>query len=321
MCDAPVVRVQPAGNHAAPDNEEQVMQIKTMGWWALLGMAFTVATKADDIEMVADDAVGGLHFPESVACDGGSGALYVSEFVSALKPTEKDGQGRISKFDRDGSMVEERFLPAGDDVLHKPKGVWLDGTRLWVTDIDAVWIFDTQSRQGRKLALPGAEFANDVTVTGDTAYVSDNRLDAVFTITPADFLDDSVTPTVAQVAAGQSVYPNGVYPAADGRLLLAGMAGDGEARGVYALDSAGKVAPVTDALGRLDGLYETADGTLLTTDWGSGALVAWDEDGGRHVLAKDFKGPADFCAWRTDDGLRLVVPDLVKGELRLIRLR
>jgi sugar lactone lactonase YvrE len=192
---------------------------------------------------------------------------------------------------------------------------------LWVTDIDAVWVFDTQNRRGRKLALPGAEFANDVALAGETLYVSDNRLDTVFAVTPADFLDDAVTPTIVQRATGRSINPNGVYPAADGTLLLAGMGGSGESRGIYALATDGGVTSVTEGLGRLDGLYEMADGTLLTTDWASAALLAWDEERGRQVLATDFQGPADLCALRTGDELLVVVPDLVKGELRLLRLR
>ena len=297
------------------------MQIKSIALWSLLGAAFSVGAAAEGIEVIADDAIGGFSFPESAACDAETGTLYVSEFVSALKPLEKDGQGRISKVGRDGAVIEQQFLPASGDVLHKPKGVWVAGERLWVTDIDAVWVFDTQSRRGRRLALPGAEFANDVTLAGDTLYVTDNRLDAVFAIAPADFLDDGVTPTITQVLSAESIYPNGVYPAADGTLLLAGMAGDGEARGIYAVSDDGSVARRTEPLGRLDGLYEMADGTLLTTDWASGALLAENEDGGRQELATGFQGPADFCALGTGDELLVVVPDLVKGELRLIRLR
>jgi hypothetical protein len=296
------------------------MRMNSIGPRVALAMTLAATAHADGFEVVADNAVGGFRFPESVACDAESDVLYVSEFVSALKPSEKDGQGRISKVARDGAVIEAQFLPAPGDVLHKPKGVWIAGERLWVTDIDAVWVFDIQSRKGRKLALPGAEFANDVALAGETLYVTDNRLDTVFAISPADFLDDSLMPAVTRIAAGRSIFPNGIYPAAQGGLLLAGMAGDGEPRGIYLVDDTGDVAALTEALGRLDGLYQTTDGTLLTTDWSGAALLAWREEGGRQLLAGDFTGPADFCALPTGDDLLVVVPDLVKGELRLIRL-
>jgi hypothetical protein len=44
-------------------------------------------------------------------------------------------------------------------------------------------------------------------------------------------------------------------------------------------------------VGRLDGLYEMPDKTLLLTDWNSGSLLRWSEKGGIETLAKDFKGP------------------------------
>ena len=53
-----------------------------------------------------------------------------------------------------------QFAPGGE-ALHKPKGIWIEGNRLWVTDIDVVWVFDLTNRRGKKLALPGAN--NDLT--------------------------------------------------------------------------------------------------------------------------------------------------------------
>jgi hypothetical protein len=86
--------------------------------------------------------------------------LYVSEFGSELKPAEKDGKGRISRVSLTGEVLDRQFLPASGEVLNlnKPKGLWVEGDRLWVTDIDVVWVFDLKSRRGRKLALPGVQF-------------------------------------------------------------------------------------------------------------------------------------------------------------------
>ncbi len=289
----------------------------------LLFVALALATTTVDaqgMKVVSDKSVGGFLFPESAGCDPVGKAVYVSQFVSALKPADKDGKGRISKVGLDGTMIEQQFLPGPGEVLNKPKGIWVDGDRLWVTDIDVVWVFDIKTRKGRKLDLPGAQFANDVAVKGDSLYVSDNRIDAVFKIQPADFLDTQLTPTVTQVASGASTNPNGVYPAQDGSLLLAGMGGTDQPRGLYALRADGKVETLADDLGKLDGLYQTQDGSLLVTDWVSGTLFSWSRADGRQVLASDFKGPADFCAIASGDNLNLVVPDLIKGELRLIQL-
>jgi hypothetical protein len=38
------------------------------------------------------------------------------------------------------------------------------------------------------------------------------------------------------------------------------------------------------------------------------------------TIASGFKGPADLCVFPHDGGLMVVVPDLVKSELRMIQL-
>ena len=55
----------------------------------------------------------------------------------------------------DGKILEDGFLPAKGQTLNKPKGIWIKGNRLWVTDIDSVWVFDLKTKKGKKLDLPG----------------------------------------------------------------------------------------------------------------------------------------------------------------------
>ena len=79
--------------------------------------------------------------------------------------------------------------------------------------------------------------------------------------------------------------------------------------------------PSSLPIGRLDGIYEMADGTLLVTDWNAGSLFSWSEKTGMQKLATGFKGPADFCVVPQSGGLTVVVPDLVQSQLRFIHLR
>jgi hypothetical protein len=276
---------------------------------------------AQGMKAVSESTVSGFPFPESVGCDATGKVLYVSQFVSELKPAEKDGRGRISKVSLDGKMLEEQFLPAQGGVLNKPKGIWVAGSRLWVTDIDVVWVFDTKTKKGRKLDLPGAQFANDPAVAGKALYVSDNRGDAVFKVEPADFLNAKAEPKVTRLASGQSFNPNGLYPARDGSILMVGFAGPDQPRGIYSLGRDGKVKTLAKDVGRLDGVYQAKGGRLLVTDWSSGSLLSWTPKGGKRTLASGFKGPADFCVVPDEKGLTVIVPDLVKSELRLIRLQ
>jgi sugar lactone lactonase YvrE len=279
------------------------------------------AAETAKLRVISDQVVTGFVFPESVGCDPAEKVLYVSEFGGTqLQPAEKDGKGRISKVALDGKILVEQFLPTAGEVLHKPKGIWIRGDRLWVTDIDAVWIFDLKTRKGRKLELPGIKFANDPAVRGNTLYVSDNRSDQLFRVEPADFLDAKVTPKVSVVFSGKAVNPNGLYPAKDGSLLIAGFMVGKEPGSIYALAANDELKLRAKGVGRLDGLYEMNDGTLLVTDWNSGALIRWSAAAGVETLASGFKGPADFCVMPDAKGLLVIVPDLPASVLRLIRL-
>ena len=273
-------------------------------------------------EVVSERTVTGFKYPESVAYDPRAKALYVSEFGSVLKPTLKDGQGRISKLSLSGKMLERTFLPGSGDTLHKPKGIWVRGDRLWVTDIDAVWIFDTQSKKGRKFVLPGIKFANDPTGWGPHLFVSDNRGDRIYRVNPADFLDEAIDPVFHIRRSGKSIHPNGLIMSYSRVALIAvGFKSKDQPRGIYALQTGKEPRNISGNIGRLDGVYETWRDDLLVTDWNSGSLFSWSEKDGKKTLATGFKGPADFDAFLHEGGLMVVVPDLVKSELRFVHLR
>ena len=271
------------------------------------------------VRVVSERTVTGLKFPESVAYDPQGKVLYAGQFGSELKPAEKDGKGKIARLSLDGKILDDQFLPTGSDVLNKPKGMWIEGGRLWVTDIDVVWVFDLKSRRGRKAELPGMKFANDLAVKGNALFVTDNRNDLVYRVEPANFLDGAA-PTVTPVASGKGMNPNGIYPAQDGSLLIVGFMSAEQPRGIYALSPDGQVKTLADNLGRLDGVYQMADGSLLVTDWNSASLSRWSAATGLQTLASGFKGPADFCVVPAATGLLVVVPDLVKSELRMVEL-
>jgi hypothetical protein len=204
--------------------------------------------------------------------------------------------------------------------MNKPKGMWISGRRLWASDIDGVWEFDLDSRDGKKLELPGIQFANDVAVMKKALYVTDNRSDQLFRVEPADFLKAKGAPRISVVLAGKGISPNGIWPTKDGTLLMAGFKSKEEARGIFALAPGQEPKPVTDPIGMLDGLYQTKDGDLLATDWATGSLFSWSKAKGMQKLATGFKGPADFAVVPGKKGLLVVVPDLVQGELRFVQL-
>jgi hypothetical protein len=272
--------------------------------------------------VASDRTVGGFKFPESVAYDAKGKALYVGNFGGEkLAPAEKDGLGYISKVGVDGKVIEERWAPPQGEKMNKPKGIWIRGERLWVTDIDAVWIIDLKTKKGRRLELPGVGFANDPAVRGGALYISDNRNDKLVKVEPADFLDAKKAPKVSEILSGKGLNPNGVFSGKNG-ILFGGFLAPDKPKGIYALSAKGEVKTLADGLGRIDGLYEMADGSLLFTDWNTGSLSHWSAKGGVKPLATGFKGPADFTVMPGDKGsLTVVVPDLVQSQLRFIQLR
>ena len=271
--------------------------------------------------MISEQTATGFAFPESVAYDPKAKVLYMSQFGGTeLKPAEKDGNGKISKVSLTGKILEERFLPAAGETMNKPKGIWVRGDRLWVTDIDAVWIFDLKTRKGKKLEIPGITFANDPAVAGNSLYVSDNRADRLYRVEPADFLNVKENPQISVVLAGKSISPNGLYPGTQGSLLIVGFMSPKEPRGIYSLDKSGELKELAKAIGRLDGLYRMQDGSILATDWNSGSLFRLSEKYGMQSLASGFKGPADFAVASDRKGVTVFVPDLPASQLRIIRL-
>ena len=279
-----------------------------------------VPASAKELKVISENTVTGFGHVESVAYDPREKVFYTGDFGPDLKPADKDGKGFITKVSLDGKILEKRFFPPEGQTMNKPKGIWIKGDRLWVTDIDSVWLIDLKTKQGKKLELPGIQFANDPAVMDGALYVSDNRSDQLFRVEPADFMKSKKDPKITVVFKGKGVFPNGVYPGKGGALLMVGFEGKDKPHGIYQIKPGKDPELLSDNIGMLDGLYQMLDGDILATDWVSGSLFRWTKKDGVQKLAGDFKGPADFCVVPNNQGLLVAVPDLVKGEIRLIQL-
>lgn len=288
-----------------------------------LGLLVSAAASAQSgWHATSEQTIGGFVNPESVGCDVQHKVLYIGNFGSPkLDPLLKDGMGYISKVGLDGKILDKHFLPGpGGEKMNKPKGIWIQGERLWTTDIDGVWVFDLKTRKGRKLMLPGAQFANDPAVMDGALYVSDNRGDQIYKVEPADFLHAKGEPKVDVMFRAKGVNPNGIYPGADGQLLMVGFAPPAK-RDIYVLGVSGQVKAISAPIGVLDGLSRLSDGTLLVTDWSTGSVFHWSETDSPRKIADGFKGPADLCAMPNAGGYTVYIPDLVQSQVRIVQLR
>jgi hypothetical protein len=286
----------------------------------VIGIGGIVHDACAQLRVISDQVIRGFAHPESVAFEPSERVLYVSQFGSVLKPTLKDGKGKISKVSMGGDVIEDQYLPEQGVVLNKPKGIWIENGVLWVTDIDMVWVFDLNTRKGRPAALPGAEFANDPTVINNILFVSDSGRKRIYRVEPANFLNPDIIPDVAIYGTELSFAPNGLYPSKSKDLLVAGYDNGDQNHGVYSIADEEKFETLIKNIGKLDGLVQLKDGSILVTDWKSKSLISWNRKTGVTQLATGFGGPADFCVVPEGKSLLVVVPDLVKSELRFIRL-
>ena len=96
--------------------------------------------------------------PGSAYFDAASGFVFVSNIGSG-GPTGKDGDGYLSKLTPDGKVAAAKWITG----LNAPKGIRSSGGRLWVSDIDQLVGIDIQQGKiAERVAVPGAEFLNDV---------------------------------------------------------------------------------------------------------------------------------------------------------------
>ncbi|MGI8524675.1 MAG: hypothetical protein ACR2K5_00580 [Pseudolabrys sp.] len=273
---------------------------------------------AKELKVISEKTASGFGHNESVVYDSVRNVFYTGDFGGELKPAEKDGKGKINQVSFDGKLVETIFPPAGT-TMNKPKGLWIRRDKLFVADIDAVWEIDLKTKEGKKLDLP-INYANDVAVIKNVLYISDNRNDAIVRVEPADFMNAKSPPAISFAMKGKGIFPNGIYPGRGKILVMGGFKSKEEPLGLYSMSPGKDPKPLGDKIGMVDGLYYISNGDILATDWVTGSLFQWNKQMGIKKLAGDFKGPADFCVVPTKQGLLVVVPDLVKGELRFVQL-
>jgi hypothetical protein len=286
-----------------------------------LSFAMAAPAAAKDFKVISDKAITGAGTAESVAYDPKEKVFYAGDFgAPASTSGDKDGKGKINKISLDGKVMDSGLKPGdGQPAFNKPKGIWIRGNRLWVADLDAVWLFDLKSKKGKRIEI-GTGYANDVTVVRNVLYVTDNRADVVVRVEPANFLKAKAEPKITKIYSGKGVNPNGIYPARNGSLLLGGFKSKDDPHGIYELSLGQEPKLISKPIGLVDGIYQMRNGEILATDWVSNSLFQWNEKDGVRKLAGDVKGPADFCVVRNREGYLVVLPDLVKGEIRMIQL-
>jgi sugar lactone lactonase YvrE len=244
--------------------------------------------------------VSGLATPESFIVDPETGAYFISNING--NPTDKDGNGFITKLGPDGKVAALKFIASSPAApLHAPKGLAIAGKTLFVADIDHVRGYDKHSGKpvhDVDFTPLKAQFLNDLACDAQGAvYVSDTFADFIAKFSAAD-------PKPAIVAQGEKLgNPNGlcVHPKT-GRLLVVTW-GTGQ---VLELGSDGALKPaVAGTFKNLDGIDFDAEGNLYFSSFTDCKVYKVGADGKAAVFYEEPGTPADISIDRKK-GLLLI---------------
>lgn len=293
--------------------------MKSLPFSALMifALVMPLAAEAADVREIT-----GFSLPESIASDGRY--VYVSNMGEKLDPAAKDQDGFISRLSLDGRVLDRHFLPKSGN-LSSPKGIAVNGRRLYVADVDQLLAFDLDS--GALLltldfSAQGTHFLNDIAVKDkDTLFVSATDLGRIYQV--------DVGKQPAYRALDLEIKgPNGLYYV-DKTLYVAGFGANNQPNGQLGLIRfRGKKTEyqlLSDAQGYFDGLAVTASGDMLFSDW-----VAFEKQG--LIKRRDAKtsaiselpmpdklaGPADFLL--DEQRATLWIPEMMAGKIHIQKL-
>lgn len=99
-------------------------------------------------------------------------------FISNISGNKKNGEGFMSRLHADGKL-DLKWI----EGMNAPKGLYVSGDVLWVSDIDEMKSFNAKDGKPIKTyKLAGTNFLNDVFVNkAGTVYVSDSGLEPIAT--------------------------------------------------------------------------------------------------------------------------------------------
>jgi sugar lactone lactonase YvrE len=265
----------------------------------------------------------GFHTPESVLWDAEQQVWFVSNINGS--PVARDGNGYISRLDRDAAVDKPQFIAGGRGgvVLNAPKGLAIVGDTLWVADIDAMRGFNRRTGAAVATVEFGAQakFLNDVATGPDgTVYVTDTGAgmddagnfthpgpDRVFALTGRQV-------TVA-LEGDWLTQPNGItWDPANGRFVLAPFGGPAITAwrpGEKTVDTLG-TGP-----GGFDGV-EVLGGDVYVTSWADSTLYALGA-GGLRKVATGVNSPADIGLDPTRD--LIAIPLFLENRVEVWRVK
>ncbi|MDD7346320.1 ATP-binding protein [Helicobacter sp.] len=258
--------------------------------------------------------IDGFSHPESVFVN--KDEVYVSNIGEKLEPMAKDNDGFISKLDKNGNVVELKWIAN----LNAPKGMNVINNTLYIVDIDTLKGFDLKSKKEvLNIPVDGAVFLNDIVVLdNNTLLVSDTGTGIIHQFNLAKKQYQTFAKLDSQYAG-----PNGLLLDPKKKaLIVVGYDPAGKQQGsVVSIDlKSKKVRAITKPLGALDGVAVAKNGDLLVSDWGTdlqGVIYRIDSKGQVSTIKiESMGGPADMYS----DEVSLWIPRMVDKKVSKIDL-
>jgi hypothetical protein len=275
----------------------------------MLGVSIAPAVAKDVV--TKNWTLGGFAHPESVQLDVSHDVLYVSNIGG--KPLDKDGNGYIATVSKDGKLLNKGWVTG----LNAPKGMVIDGFKLFVSDIDQLVEIDTRTgKVTQKYDAPGAVFLNDTAVDTDgNVYVSDIGKRTIWQLKDGKM--------AVWYDKADLMHPNGLRVIRGDRLLVAGFGSGMHDDG--AMDKQGNLLTINlktkelknlgngTPVGNLDGLERNGRTGFYATDFNAGALYSIQLDGSFETLLDLKAGSADMDVY--DFGHTVVIPQMLEDEI------
>lgn len=242
--------------------------------------------------------------PESVLLDRTNDILYVS--CVNQNPWKKDGNGFISKMDKNGKIVDLKWA----EGLNGPKGLGISNNSLFVADIDALVEIDLKTGQIKnKIELQGKPDLNDVAVGPDgSVYVSGSGTNVIYK------LENGSLVGIFKANDGERL--NGLYREKTRMLMLTSNSSEFKQLPNHAANT----EIIATEMGHGDGIAPVGDGGYLCSNW-SGAISYVNPQGKKYELLNTIeKGEnAADIDYSIDDKL-VFVPTFFKNRVKAYRL-
>ncbi|HET7411314.1 MAG TPA: hypothetical protein VFJ18_01525, partial [Pararhizobium sp.] len=253
-----------------------------------------------------------LNEPECIRYDAAHKRYLISNINGGSR--QLDNNGFITAVSAKGGS--KKWIVAGQNgaKLNAPKGIEVQGGKLYVADIHHLRIFSLDN--GKPLAsikVDGATMLNDLAVAKDgTVYVTDtgssNKPGAIYKVTSNH--------KVSAIAKGPKLKgPDGITFDAKGHLVVVSFRG----KKVLTMTTGGKILK-TKALmvGKLDGVMALKDGTIFVSSWKGRLVVEISPKGEVTTVLTNVPQPACFMVDEAHHAL--LVPQVRASKIAVAQL-